>query len=85
MRNNRKSIEKTAKVKTVKAKRVNNRKEKMMKNRTSIVIAHRLSTIQNADNIVVLSKGKIVEQGKHQELLEKKGVYYSLVEMQSLA
>ncbi len=59
--------------------------EKMMKNRTSIVIAHRLSTIQNADNIVVLSKGKIVEQGKHQELLEKKGIYYSLVEMQSLS
>ncbi len=59
--------------------------ENMMKNRTSIVIAHRLSTIQNADNIVVLSKGEIVEQGKHQELLEKKAVYYSLVEMQSLA
>lgn len=59
--------------------------EKMMQNRTSIVIAHRLSTIQNADNIVVLSKGEIVEQGKHQELLEKKGVYYNLVEMQSLA
>jgi len=59
--------------------------ENMMKNRTSIVIAHRLSTIQKADNIIVLSKGKIVEQGKHQELLEMKGVYYSLVEMQSLA
>ena len=59
--------------------------ENMMKNRTSIVIAHRLSTIQNADNIVVLSKGEIVEQGKHQELLAKKAVYYSLVEMQSLA
>ncbi len=59
--------------------------EKMMKNRTSIVIAHRLSTIQSADKIVVLSKGKIVEQGKHQELLALKGVYYSLVEMQSLA
>lgn len=59
--------------------------ENMMKNRTSIVIAHRLSTIQNADTIVVLSKGKIVEQGKHQELLENKGTYYSLVEMQSLA
>ena len=59
--------------------------EKMMQNRTSIVIAHRLSTIQNADKIVVLSKGEIVEQGKHQELLEKKGVYYNLVEMQSLA
>ncbi len=58
--------------------------ENMMKNRTSIVIAHRLSTIQNADKIVVLSKGKIVEQGRHQELLELKGVYYSLVEMQSL-
>ncbi len=58
--------------------------EKMMKNRTSIVIAHRLSTIQSADKIVVLSKGKIVEQGRHQELLELKGVYYSLVEMQSL-
>lgn len=59
--------------------------ENMMKNRTSIVIAHRLSTIQNADNIVVLSKGEIVEQGKHRELLDKKGVYHSLVEMQSLA
>tara|TARA_R110002072_G_scaffold23949_2_gene81956 strand:+ start:61256 stop:63079 length:1824 start_codon:yes stop_codon:yes gene_type:complete len=59
--------------------------ENMMKNRTSIVIAHRLSTIQNADMIVVLSKGKIVEQGKHHELLSKKGVYFSLVEMQSLA
>jgi subfamily B ATP-binding cassette protein MsbA len=58
--------------------------ENMMKNRTSIVIAHRLSTIQNADNIVVLSKGEIVEQGKHKELLEKRGVYHSLVEMQSL-
>lgn len=58
--------------------------EKMMKNRTSVVIAHRLSTIQNADTIVVLSKGKIVEQGKHVDLLQKKGTYYSLVEMQSL-
>ena len=59
--------------------------ERMMQNRTSVVIAHRLSTIQKADTIVVLSKGKIVEQGKHQELLNQKGIYYSLVEMQSLA
>ncbi|OAB78204.1 ABC transporter ATP-binding protein [Cochleicola gelatinilyticus] len=59
--------------------------ENMMKNRTSIVIAHRLSTIQNADTIVVLSKGEIVEQGKHQELLDKAGVYYNLVEMQSFS
>lgn len=57
--------------------------ENMMKNRTSIVIAHRLSTIQNADNIVVMQKGQIVEQGKHQELLDKKGTYHKLVEMQS--
>lgn len=59
--------------------------ERMMQNRTSLVIAHRLSTIQNADHIVVLAKGTIVEQGKHEELLAKKGTYYSLVEMQSLA
>jgi subfamily B ATP-binding cassette protein MsbA len=59
--------------------------EKMMRNRTSIVIAHRLSTIQNADTIVVLQKGEIVEQGSHAELLSKKGVYKKLVEMQSLA
>jgi len=58
--------------------------ENMMKNRTSIVIAHRLSTIQNADTIVVMQKGKIVEQGKHQELLEQNGVYSSLVQMQSI-
>jgi len=57
--------------------------ENMMKNRTSIVIAHRLSTIQNADEIIVMKKGEIVEQGKHQELLDKKGVYNNLVAMQS--
>jgi len=62
---------------------VQNALENMMKNRTSIVIAHRLSTIQNADEIVVLNKGEIVEQGKHEELISKKGVYYNLVEMQS--
>ncbi|MDO6472450.1 ABC transporter ATP-binding protein [Maribacter sp. 1_MG-2023] len=58
--------------------------EKMMKNRTSIVIAHRLSTIQNADTIVVLLKGEIVEQGTHAELLELNGTYKKLVQMQSL-
>ncbi|MGJ8742890.1 ABC transporter ATP-binding protein [Polaribacter sp.] len=59
--------------------------EKMMQNRTSLVIAHRLSTIQKADKIVVLQKGKIVEQGKHDELLAKKGEYFKLVTMQSLS
>jgi subfamily B ATP-binding cassette protein MsbA len=58
--------------------------ENMMKNRTSIVIAHRLSTIQNADQIIVMKQGEIVEQGKHQELLDKKGMYHKLVLMQSL-
>ncbi len=57
--------------------------EKMMENRTSIVIAHRLSTIQKADLIVVMSKGKIVEQGKHDDLMAKKGEYFKLVNMQS--
>ena len=57
--------------------------ENMMKNRTSIVIAHRLSTIQNADQIVVMSKGEIAEQGNHTELLAKNGIYKKLVEMQS--
>ncbi|ALJ06398.1 antibiotic ABC transporter ATP-binding protein [Pseudalgibacter alginicilyticus] len=57
--------------------------ENMMKNRTSIVIAHRLSTIQNADQIVVLQKGEITEQGSHIALMNKNGVYKKLVEMQS--
>ncbi|MBW1295732.1 ABC transporter ATP-binding protein [Aquimarina litoralis] len=57
--------------------------ENMMKNRTSIVIAHRLSTIQNSDLIVVMQKGKIVEQGTHEELIAKNGAYQKLVTMQS--
>jgi len=57
--------------------------ENMMKNRTSIVIAHRLSTIQNADLIVVMHQGEIVEQGKHDHLLSQNGVYRKLVDMQS--
>ena len=57
--------------------------ENMMQNRTSIVIAHRLSTIQKADMIVVMQKGKIVEQGNHDELIGKNGTYSKLVSMQS--
>lgn len=59
--------------------------EKMMENRTSVVIAHRLSTIQKADKIIVIQKGKIVEQGTHEELLARKDVYHKLVTMQSLS
>ena len=57
--------------------------ENMMQNRTSVVIAHRLSTIQKADKIVVLQKGKIVEQGTHEELIALNGTYNKLVSMQS--
>ena len=57
--------------------------ENMMQNRTSVVIAHRLSTIQKADKIVVMSKGQIVEQGTHEELLTLNGTYSKLVMMQS--
>ena len=57
--------------------------ENMMQNRTSIVIAHRLSTIQKADLIVVMKKGRIVEQGKHDELVALNGTYNNLVTMQS--
>ena len=55
----------------------------LMKNRTSIVVAHRLSTIAGLDTIVVLSEGKIVEQGSHQELLKKGGEYAKLWSRQS--
>lgn len=58
--------------------------ENMMQNRTSIVIAHRLSTIQKANKIVVMQKGRIVEQGTHEELIALNGTYNKLVNMQSL-
>lgn len=57
----------------------------LMKNRTSLIIAHRLSTIQNADLIIVLESGRIVEQGSHQELLEKNGLYRKLIDMQTFS
>ena len=54
--------------------------KKLMKDRTTLVIAHRLSTIINADQIIVLDDGKIVESGTHEELLSKNGVYKKLYE-----
>ena len=56
--------------------------DNLMKNRTVIVIAHRLSTVKNADKIIVINNGSIVEEGKHEELLEKKGVYATLYSTQ---
>lgn len=53
------------------------------KNRTVIVVAHRLSTIRNADQIVVLNKGRIVEIGNHENLIARKGEYFNLISSQS--
>ncbi len=55
----------------------------LMKNRTSLIIAHRLSTIQNADKILVLEEGKIIEKGSHSELIERNGLYKKLIDMQT--
>lgn len=52
--------------------------QRLMSNRTTFVIAHRLSTVRNADQILVLEQGRILEQGNHQTLLEKKGKYFQL-------
>ena len=59
--------------------------ENLMKNRTSIIIAHRLSTIQNANLILVMNEGEIIEKGKHDELLELNGVYSKLIKLQSFS
>ena len=56
----------------------------VMKNRTSILISHRVSTIRNADNILVLDAGKIIEQGTHDVLMEARGAYFELYEKQLL-
>jgi subfamily B ATP-binding cassette protein MsbA len=56
----------------------------LMQNRTTLVIAHRLSTIQNADEIIVVQDGKILQKGSHIELMEKGGLYNKLIEMQSV-
>ena len=54
----------------------------LMKSRTSLIIAHRLSTIRDADKIVVLDRGSIVEMGSHEELLNRQGAYYNLYQKQ---
>ena len=61
---------------------VQNALDNLMKNRTVLVIAHRLSTIKNADRIIVLDKGAIVESGTHKELYDKNGIYYNLYNIQ---
>ncbi len=76
--------EATSALDTESEKLVQDALEKLMKNRTSLVIAHRLSTIKGADQIIVLRKGEIVEQGTHAELIAKDGYYKSLCEIQQV-
>lgn len=57
------------------------RLEKLFKGKTVVIVAHRLSTVRNADNIIVLAHGRIVEQGTHDELTAKRGYYYELVKI----
>lgn len=77
--------EATSALDTESEKLVQDALSKLMQNRTTLVIAHRLSTIQNADKIVVLEAGHIVEEGTHQQLLANKGLYKKLIDMQQFA
>ena len=70
--------EATSNVDTRTEKAIQSAMQQVMQNRTSIIIAHRLSTIRDADWIVVMDQGRIVESGSHETLLEKKGRYYDL-------
>jgi ATP-binding cassette, subfamily B, bacterial MsbA len=77
--------EATSSLDTESEKLVQDALAKLMKTRTSLVIAHRLSTIQNADNIVLIKKGMIVEQGTHDELTKKNGAYKKLIDYQNFS
>ena len=74
--------EATSSVDTRTEKNIQDAMARLMKDRTSLIIAHRLSTIQDADIIIVMDDGKVVEQGNHKELLKQKGKYYNLYQTQ---
>ena len=76
--------EATSSLDTESEKLVQDAINRLMKDRTSLVIAHRLSTVRHADEIIVLQKGRIVERGKHDELIGQDGLYRKLVEMQEV-
>ena len=77
--------EATSSLDTKSEKLVQDALSKLMKNRTSLVIAHRLSTIQNADKILVIKDGEIIEQGTNQDLIKKEGYYKKLLDYQNLS
>ena len=74
--------EATSSVDTITEKHIQDAMVKLMKNRTSLIIAHRLSTIQDADVIIVMDHGKIVETGNHEELIKLNGKYNDLYKTQ---
>ena len=77
--------EATSSLDTESEKLVQDALKKLMKERTTLVIAHRLSTIKDADEIIVLSEGEIVERGNHTDLVEKNGVYKTLINLQNIS
>lgn len=76
--------EATSNLDSITEKAINNTINDFMKDKTAIIITHRLSTVKNCDNIYVLKKGKIIENGNHNELINKKGFYYNLWSSQTL-
>ncbi len=76
--------EATSSLDTISEQYIKKSMKELLKNKTAIIIAHRLSTIKELDRIIVLEKGKIVEEGKHKELLKNKGAYYKLYENQQI-
>jgi ATP-binding cassette subfamily B protein len=74
--------EATSNVDTLTEMHIREAMQKLMKGRTSFVIAHRLSTVRNADQIVVINGGKVLEKGNHEDLLKEKGFYYNLYNSQ---
>lgn len=74
--------EATSSVDTRTEKLIQKAMDRLMENKTSFIIAHRLSTIRNADKIIVIENGEIIEQGNHEELLAQKGYYYNTLNAQ---
>ena len=74
--------EATSNIDTLTELQVQNAFQELMKDKTSFIVAHRLSTIQNADRILVMKEGKVIEQGTHEGLLKKNGFYATLYQSQ---